>query len=159
MASHKFRCPDGHEFEAGRVFRAHCPECGKNAQRLYQPGEEKPDGEADTQVKEPTEATDGKPEDDPPIEDKKEKDGETKSTHSPRRVKVTRGQKTEKEDDSKAKDKPSKTPAKRVKIRKGAAPLIKKKIVTTRDRKMRKEEKEKRSTHWTTMGKIAGFYR
>lgn len=144
---HKFRCPDGHEFEAERNFRAHCPTCGKSATRIY-------DAKDDSQVKEPEKPSEQ--------ESERKEDGENKPppeappkppdrpTNTVRRVQVKRGGSQAKKEDVKTdKDKSSAgTPAKKVKVRKGAAPKVNKKIVTTRDRKMNKEKNEERATQW-----------
>lgn len=143
---HKFRCPDGHEFEAKRNFYAHCPTCGKNSKRVY-------DAKDDPPPEESKKPADEKPEDKPPEQNQPPKEDEPKpedgKRNSVRRVKVKRGQATKKEDDKTSTNKPSdRSPAKKVKVRKGAAPKVNKKIVTTRDRKMNKEKKEEHATQW-----------
>jgi hypothetical protein len=154
----KFRCPDGHEFEAKRNFYAHCPVCGKNSKRVYD-GEQpkKEDVKVDPPVEEAKPKVDDKPEETPTKEvdpPKIEDEQPVRKSHSVRRVKVTRGQKTKEKDDSTSTGKSSKTPAKKVKITKGSAPKVSKKIVTTRDRKLKNEQKEERATQWR---RVKGF--
>jgi hypothetical protein len=154
----KFRCPDGHEFEAKRNFYAHCPVCGKNSKRVYN-GEEvkKPDAKIDPPVEEVKPKVDDKPENETPTEDKSKEtpiEQPVRKSGSVRRVKVTRGQKTKEKVDSKSEKQSSKTPAKKVKITKGFAPKVSKKIVTTRDRKLKNEQKEERATPWR---RVKGF--
>lgn len=147
---HKFRCPDGHEFEAKRNFYAHCPVCGKNAKRTYE--EEKPDGKNDPPTPTPTPPIDPPTEVKPPEEIKPPEETPLKQEDRPRttvrRVKVKRGEKTKEKDGGKTKEQPSPTPAKKVRIKKGLTPKVNKKIVTTRDRKLNKEKKEERATQW-----------
>lgn len=140
---HNFKCPDGHEFEAKRNFYAHCPVCGKNSKRVY-------DAKDDPPVTEVEPKTDETPTPEPPKEAPK-KEAEIKPVIRPvRRVKVEHAKPVEKEDTETPKIEPPKTsPAKKVKIKRGAAPIVSKKIVTTRDRKVNKEKKEERATHWT----------
>lgn len=158
---HKFKCPDGHEFEAKRSFYAHCPICGKNAKRIYESGEE------NAQTSTSSAGTNSDTERGTTTEESEEKQGstesgetknETTSTVKPKRIKVTREQKTEKETStSSTGQSSSSSPAKKVKIKRGAAPQVKKKIVTTRDRKMNKEKKEERSTAWTRIKRYSLF--
>lgn len=162
---HKFKCPEGHEFEAKRNFYAHCPVCGKNARRVYD-GEDnsRSSGEKETKetketsenpegAKEKTESGTDSKQDNKPTGNDEEGSKETKqdwpNSSKPRRVKVTR-ETPKKEDTTDDKGKsPASSPAKKVKIKRGATPKVVKKIVTTRDRKMNKEKKEERATQWT----------
>lgn len=161
---HKFKCPNGHEFEAKRSFHAHCPICGKNAQRIYD-AEDNPRPTPEEKAKETT--TDSTDSEKPKEAAQEAKDGEGDNSDGeqaernkeqvnkdrpnpskPRRVKVTR-ETPKKETATESKDKsPTSTPAKKVKIKRGAAPKVIKKIVTTRDRKVNQEKKEERATQW-----------
>lgn len=158
---HKFRCPDGHEFEAKRNFYAHCPVCGKNAKRLY-------DAKDDPPPKEPEKSTDEKSETKETTEtdDKKVQESQTSTEtgnerevrKSVRQVKVKRGTQAKKEDvRTDTKQSSTGTPAKKVKVRKGAAPKVTKKIVTTRDRKQNKEKKEEQATQWRRVSSFKLF--
>ena len=125
--ANQFECPDGHKFSADATHRAFCPTCGKSAKRIFLAGETPPSEE------QPLVADQPKNDETPP-----------KQPHKVKRVKVP------------AKKKPvesvsEQTPARKVKIKKRkAAPIVKKKVVTTRQRKHQKQQKEEHATHWTT---------
>lgn len=161
----KFRCPDGHNFEAKRSFRAFCSQCGKSARRVYEGDETTPNNNAnDSEAGKGADDTENPgsssgPSDSPPQDDSK-----PERKFKARRVVVRRGTKpTPNNSDRSRKTPKTREAVSKTKIisrrRSEAGPSVTKRVVTNKDKANDAKAKGagEFSTTWQRIKKISGF--